>query len=1042
MALVLADRVQETTTTTGTGSLTLAGAVSGFQSFAVVGNTNTCYYTIVDGTAWEVGIGTYSTTGPTLARTTVLSNSSGNTSPLTLAAGSKPVFLTYPAERSVNLDGSGNVSALGTVSSGTWQGTTVAVSYGGTGVTSSSGANSVMLRDANQNVSINRLNQSSTTTTAAGATTTLTAASTFSQILVGTGGQTFKLPDATTLTNTTTFEFNNNATGTLTITDNASATIGIITSGGAAAIALLSNGTIAGTWDVHAYIPENVTWGTNALALGSTVITGGTWNGGVISTAYGGTGLSGATPFTSGGAVYASSASALTSGTLPVSAGGTGAVTLTGYVKGTGTAALTASATIPNTDISGLGTMSTQAASAVAITGGTINGTTVGASTAATVRGTTITATTQVDYSGSTSGTTTLKAAAVAGATTITMPATTGTMALTSDLPTVNNGTLTLAVSGTGLSGSQTFTANQSSAATFTVTSNATSANTASTIVARDASGNFTAGTITAALSGNASTATTATNQSGGTLNATTGTVTPNTSGVSTGFNVVNGDITTYRSGGTTGVVYLSNSGSRYLYYDGTNYNLNGGAVIATNITAAGNVTGSSASCSGNAATATTATNQSGGTVSATTGTFSGLIKADGGTMQVGSSAGTYRQFRYDGTISSDGTNFYTLLNSNNYTSYSPSLTGSGASGTWGINVTGSSASCTGNAATATSATSLNSSNYISQKGSQGSWNADFQATPAGTAAYNGDVGANTTTNPGGTWWIQQNFRHTNATNYWGTQVAWGWEDNANRLATRNVTGGTYGSWVYYLNSSNYTSYAPSLTGSGASGTWGINVTGSSASCTGNAATATTATNATNATNATYLNGTAQTSLIIGKVSNVADINSANDAGSMSVRGDTSYPAVVSFHRAGAYAINCGLSTGNNFVIGGWSASSNCFVMSGSGALTMLNNITAYSDERVKTNWRDLRPDFIERLAEVKHGIYDRTDQVSTQVGVSAQSLQKILEQAVMEGEDGHLSVAYGNAALVAAVKLAERVVEQDVRIAKLEALVAKLVGA
>ncbi|MDI9407653.1 MAG: tail fiber domain-containing protein [Candidatus Pacebacteria bacterium] len=83
---------------------------------------------------------------------------------------------------------------------------------------------------------------------------------------------------------------------------------------------------------------------------------------------------------------------------------------------------------------------------------------------------------------------------------------------------TVNNGTLTMNVSGTGLSGSQTFTANQSGNATFTVTSNATSANTASTIVARDASGNFTAGTITAALNGNASTATTASNVNNGTL--------------------------------------------------------------------------------------------------------------------------------------------------------------------------------------------------------------------------------------------------------------------------------------------------------------------------------------------------------------------------------------------------------------------------------------------------------------------------------------------------------------------------------------------
>jgi hypothetical protein len=166
---------------------------------------------------------------------------------------------------------------------------------------------------------------------------------------------------------------------------------------------------------------------------------------------------------------------------------------------------------------------------------------------------------------------------------------------------------------------------------------------------------------------------------------------------------------------------------------------------------------------------------------------------------------------------------------------------------------------------------------------------------------------------------------------------------------------------------------------------------------------------------------------------NIVDINSANDAGSMSVRGDATYPASISFHRTGAFAINMGLSTANNFVIGGWSATANAFSMSSVGALTMTNNITAYSDERVKTNWRDLRPDFIERLAEVKHGIYDRTDQVSTQVGVSAQSLQKILEHAVMEGEDGRLSVAYGNAALVAAVKLAERVVQLETRLAALE---------
>ena len=115
MALVVYDRVQETTTTSGTGSVTLLGAVSGFQSFAVVGNGNTTYYTITDGAAWEVGIGTYSTPGPTLARTTILSNSNGNTTPITLSGNLAQVFVTSTPEKSVNLDASDNVTPLCTI---------------------------------------------------------------------------------------------------------------------------------------------------------------------------------------------------------------------------------------------------------------------------------------------------------------------------------------------------------------------------------------------------------------------------------------------------------------------------------------------------------------------------------------------------------------------------------------------------------------------------------------------------------------------------------------------------------------------------------------------------------------------------------------------------------------------------------------------------------------------------------------------------------------------------------------------------------------
>jgi hypothetical protein len=98
MALVLPDRVKETTTTTGTGTITLAGAVTGFQSFSAVGNANTTYYCIASQTnsEWEVGIGTYTASGTTLSRTTILASSNAG-SAVNFSAGTKDVFVTYPA---------------------------------------------------------------------------------------------------------------------------------------------------------------------------------------------------------------------------------------------------------------------------------------------------------------------------------------------------------------------------------------------------------------------------------------------------------------------------------------------------------------------------------------------------------------------------------------------------------------------------------------------------------------------------------------------------------------------------------------------------------------------------------------------------------------------------------------------------------------------------------------------------------------------------------------------------------------------------------
>ena len=111
MALVLADRVQDVTTTTGTGTVTLANTPpTGFQSFgAAIGNGNTTYYVITGGSQWEVGIGTYTAVGTSLSRDTVLSSSTG-TSLINFSAGEKTVFVTYPAEKSVNKDAANNVN--------------------------------------------------------------------------------------------------------------------------------------------------------------------------------------------------------------------------------------------------------------------------------------------------------------------------------------------------------------------------------------------------------------------------------------------------------------------------------------------------------------------------------------------------------------------------------------------------------------------------------------------------------------------------------------------------------------------------------------------------------------------------------------------------------------------------------------------------------------------------------------------------------------------------------------------------------------------
>ena len=185
---------------------------------------------------------------------------------------------------------------------------TLNVANGGTGVTASTGANSVVLRDSNSNVTGNILFSGFTNVTAAGTTTTLTASSTPNWVITGSGGQTFQLPNATTLTTGIIYSFNNNQTSGAITVNNASGTLVVsVPSGGYVVLTLLTNGTSAGTWDYHFQAPSNVSWSTNTFSYSGSM-TSATWNGVAIGAIYGGTAQ---TTYTTGDTLYASASNTL-----------------------------------------------------------------------------------------------------------------------------------------------------------------------------------------------------------------------------------------------------------------------------------------------------------------------------------------------------------------------------------------------------------------------------------------------------------------------------------------------------------------------------------------------------------------------------------------------------------------------------------------------------------------------------------------------------------------------------------------------------------
>lgn len=296
-------------------------------------------------------------------------------------------------------------------------------------------------------------------------------------------------------------------------------------------------------------------------------------------------------------------------------------------------------------------------------------------------------------------------------------------------------------------------------------------------------------------------------------------------------------------------------------------------------------------------------------------------------------------------------------------------------------NVTGSSGSCTGNAASASSVSGLTLSS------SAGGVNPND--------VTQNQIGYNTTVSLFGQ--TDGGLYSSAHSSSWIHQI-YG-DFRTGQIAIRGKNNGTWQAWRSVLDSGNYSSYALPVSGGTMSGT------------------------------------------ITGTTTSMAMSTDSSTRGSFICRasgtGDANLAGMTFWNDS--YAIKMGIRADGYFGLGGWSRAAWSWYSAPDGSMVAAGNVTAYSDEKLKKNWRDLPSDFIEQLALVKHGIYDRVDEELTQVGVSAQSLQKVLPDAVMMGLEDTLTVAYGNAAMVSSVKLAERIVEQDARIAKLEALIEKL---
>lgn len=477
-----------------------------------------------------------------------------------------------------------------------------------------------------------------------------------------------------------------------------------------------------------------------------------------------------------------------------------------------------------------------------------------------------------------------------------------------------------------------------------------TSTNTGNTLVLRDASGNFSAGTITASLSGTATTATTATNVAWSGVTSTPTTI--------SGYGITDGV--------TTGGSYSNPSWITSLAWS---------KISSTPTTLSGYGITDGVSTGGSYANPTWITSLAGSKIS---GNITGNAANVTGTIAIANG----------GTGATDAATARSNLSV-------PSTTGSGASGTWSINISG-------NAATATSATTANSATtastatnatYATSAGSISGYNNPTTTATANTIVYR-DANAHIVGN-----YILGTYFNASAGNSENPTIGQIWTQNTGDNYLRKSTPAHFISQLGLLTTSNYTSYAPSLTGSGASGTWSINVTGSAGSASSASSLSLGSGSITSnawaggggyhgysysggnfrfgfsstagvvdvyadgnfyATDSSYLvlhTGNYSSYVVPksgGAFTGNVDLTATSYAyGLGSTAGSTStglqiyshsgYGAIMSFHRGGYYAVNMGLDSDNVMRIGGWSAGANRWQLDMSGNETLAGSSYAYA---------------------------------------------------------------------------------------------------